>query len=251
MKNKIVAANTRFAFKLFRKLTKQEPDKNIFISPASVGIALAMTYNGAVGQTQAAMAIALELQEMSLLQVNKANAQLLKTLENLDDQVELAIANSLWAQQEFPFKRDFLQRTQDFYKAKVTNLDFSAADSLATINNWVSENTNGKIETILNKLNPQTILILINAIYFKGIWTNPFDKENTHNRVFTRLDGTPKQHPMMSLDETYHPYYRGDNFQAVSLPYGTGVSMYIFLPDQDSSLEAFHTNLNAENWRNG
>ncbi|MBD1935538.1 MULTISPECIES: serpin family protein [Cyanophyceae] len=249
MKNKIVAANTRFAFKLFGKLTKQEPDKNIFVSPASVGIALAMTYNGAVGQTQAAMAIALELQEMSLLQVNKANAQLLKTLENLDDQVELAIANSLWAQQEFPFKRDFLERTQDFYKAKVTNLDFSAADSLATINNWVSENTNGKIETILKKLNPQTILILINAIYFKGIWTNPFDKKNTHNRVFTLLYGTPKQHPMMSLDETDHRYYRGDNFQAVSLPYGTGrVSMYIFLPDQDSSLEAFHTNLNAENW---
>ncbi|MEP0856248.1 serpin family protein [Trichocoleus sp. DQ-U1] len=132
--NKLVAANTRFAFKLFRELTKQEPDKNIFVSPASIAIALSMTYNGSVGQTQAAMAIALELQEMSLQQVNEANLQLKQSLENLDNEVELAIANSLWAQQDVEFKRDFLKRTQEFYGAKVTNLDFSSSDALATIN---------------------------------------------------------------------------------------------------------------------
>ena len=248
VKNKLVAANTRFAFKLFRALTKQEPDKNIFISPASIAIALSMTYNGSVGQTQAAMAIALELQEMSLQQVNEANAQLRQALENLDNEVELAIANSLWAQQDVEFKRDFLQRTQEFYGAKVTSLDFSAAEALATINNWVSENTHGKIKTILQKLDPHTVLILINAIYFKGIWTSPFDKENTHDRVFTLLDGTQKPYPMMSQDGTYR-YYQGENFQAISLPYGSErLSMYIFLPEQDSSLEAFHKNLNAANW---
>ncbi|MBD1837006.1 serpin family protein [Coleofasciculus sp. FACHB-501] len=246
--NKLVAANTRFAFKLFRELTKQEPDKNIFVSPASIAIALSMTYNGSVGQTQAAMAIALELQEMSLQQVNEANLQLKQSLENLDNEVELAIANSLWAQQDVEFKRDFLQRTQEFYGAKVTNLDFSSSDALATINNWVSENTHGKIETILQKLDPQTVLILINAIYFKGIWASPFDKENTHDRAFTLLDGTQKQYPMMSQHRTYR-YYQGKNFQAVNLPYGSEqVSMYIFLPDQDSNLQAFHKNLNAENW---
>jgi serpin B len=248
VKNKLVAANTRFAFKLFRALTRQQPDKNIFISPASIAIALSMTYNGSVGQTQAAMAIALELQEMSLQQVNEANAQLRQALENLDNEVELAIANSLWANQDVEFKRDFLQRTQEFYGAKVTNLDFSATEALATINNWVSENTNGKIKTILNQLNPQTILILINAIYLKGIWTSPFDKENTHDRVFTLLDGTQKPYPMMSQGGTYR-YYQGENFQAISLPYRSErLSVYIFLPEQDSNLQAFHKNLNAANW---
>ncbi|MBD2742475.1 serpin family protein [Coleofasciculus sp. FACHB-1120] len=246
--NKLVAANTQFAFKLFRQLTKQEPDKNIFVSPASIAIALSMTYNGSVGQTQAGMAIALGLQEMSLPQVNEANSQLRQALENLDNEVELAIANSLWAQQDIQFNQDFLQRIQEFYDAKVTNLDFSNSDALTTINNWVNENTHGKIKTILSQLSPLAILILINAIYFKGIWTSPFDKEDTHDRVFTQLDGTQKQHPMMSQYETYR-YYQGDNFQAVSLPYGTGrVSMYIFLPDAGSSLEAFHKNLNVVNW---
>lgn len=248
VKNKLVAANTQFAFKLFRELTKQEPDKNIFVSPASIAIALSMTYNGSVGQTQAGMAIVLGLQEMSLPQVNEANSQLRQALENLDNEVELAIANSLWANQNVEFKRDFLQRIQEFYGAKVTNLDFSATEALATINNWVSENTNGKIKTILNQLGLSTILILINAIYFKGIWRSPFDKENTHERVFTLLDGTQKKYLMMSQFGTYR-YYQGENFQAISLPYGNErLSMYIFLPDQDSSLEAFHRNLNAANW---
>lgn len=241
-------ANNRFAFKLFRELRKQETSKNIFISPASVAIALAMTYNGSVGQTQAEMAIALELQELSLEQVNKRNAELRKSLLNLEEGIELAIANSLWADRDVTFKPDFLQRIQDFYKAKVANLDFSAPTSLQTINNWVSENTKGKIKTILNQLSPLTALILINAIYFKGKWTTPFDKENTCDRVFTLLDGTQKQHPMMFQSDTYR-YYQNENFQAVSLPYGKNrVSMYIFLPNPDSNIEEFHKNLNAENW---
>ncbi len=201
--NKLVAANTQFAFKLFRELTKQEPDKNIFVSPASIAIALSMTYNGSVGQTQAGMAIALELQEMSLPQVNEANLQLRQALENLDNEVELAIANSLWVRQDVEFKPDFLQRNQEFYAAQVTKLDFNSPNALATINNWVSENTNGKIQTILNKLDPLAILIIINAIYFKGIWTSSFDKENTHDRIFNLLDGTQKYHPMMSRFGTY------------------------------------------------
>lgn len=248
VKTTFIQANNRLAFKLFRELRKQETSNNIFISPTSVAIALAMTYNGSVGQTQAGMAIALELQELSLEQVNKRNAELRKSLLNLEEGIELAIANSLWAQQDVTFKPDFLQRINDFYKAKVANLDFSAPTTLATINNWVSENTKGKIKTILNQVSPLTALILINAIYFKGSWTNPFDKKHTRDRVFTLLDGTQKQHPMMGQRDTYR-YYRNEDFKAVSLPYGKNrVSMYIFLPNADSNIEEFHENFNAENW---
>ncbi|MBD1923280.1 serpin family protein [Microcoleus sp. FACHB-831] len=248
VKPTFIRANTRFAFKLFRELRKEETSKNVFISPASVAIALAMTYNGSVGQTQAEMAIALELQELSLEQINNGNAEVRKALGNLDEGIELAIANSLWAEQDVTFKPDFLQRINDFYKAKVANLNFSAPTSLATINNWVRENTKGKIKTILNQLSPDVALILINAIYFKGIWANPFDKKNTRGRVFTLFDGTQKQHPMMFQSSTYS-YYQNESFQAVSLPYGKNrVSMYIFLPNPESNIEEFHKNLNAENW---
>jgi serpin B len=248
VKSTFIRANNRFAFKLFRELSKQETNKNIFISTASVAIALAMTYNGSVGQTQAEMAIALELQELSLEQINKSNAELRKALGNLGEGIELAIANSLWAQEDVTFKPDFLQRIKDFYQAKVANLDFSAPTSLQTINNWVSENTRGKIKTILDRLSPAATLILINAIYFKGSWTDPFDTRNTRDRVFTLFDGTQKQHPMMFQSSTYR-YYQNESFQAVSLPYGKKrVSMYIFLPNADSNIEEFQENLNAENW---
>src|SRR6185295_12032323 len=100
-KNDIVAANTRFAFKLYREIAGHENGKNVFISPASIALALAMTYNGAAGETRHAMAAALELEGLSLEEVNRANAELVEALASLDPKVRLTIANSLWARQGF------------------------------------------------------------------------------------------------------------------------------------------------------
>src|SRR5262245_11470882 len=121
----LVTANTRFAFKLFAQLAQQERGKNIFISPASVFLALAMTYNGAAGETQRGMADALELSGMSLDQVNRAGAELLGSLRSIDPQVRLAIANSLWGRQGVDFDREFLRRCAEFYGAEVQTLDFA------------------------------------------------------------------------------------------------------------------------------
>lgn len=244
--SEVARANTKFGFKLFSEMLKQDSSKNIFISPTSVGIALAMTYNGASGETKQAMAKTLELQEINLQELNSANAAIIAALENTE--VELNIANSLWVKEEYPVKQNFLQKTQK-YKAKVTNLDFSDRNASTVINNWVSQSTQGKIKQIINNINSNDVLFLINAIYFKGKWTTQFDKNQTTNSPFYLATESQKQHPMMSQKGEYK-YYENEKFQAISLPYGQNekFSLYIFLPNKDSSLSAFSQDLNAENW---
>ena len=246
--SKLVTANTKFGFKLFSEVLKQDSSKNVFVSPSSVAIALAMTYNGASGSTQEAMAKALELQGMSLDTINSSNAALKTLLENIDPKVQLTVANSLWASQDTSFKPEFIQKTQDFYTAKITNLNFRNADAPNIINKWVQEKTRGKINKMVEKIDPSQVLFLINAIYFKGSWTNEFDKKQTADYPFQITSTEQKPYPMMSQTGKYK-YYENELFQAVSLPYGRDgkVSFYIFLPQQNS-LDAFYQNLNTENW---
>ncbi|RCJ21720.1 proteinase inhibitor I4 serpin [Nostoc sp. ATCC 43529] len=248
---KIVQSNNKFGFQLFSEVNKSDGgEKNIFLSPSSVAIALAMTYNGASGSTQQAMAKTLGLQGMNLSEINSAYTAVLKQLlDNADAKVQLKIANSLWANQEVKFQPDFLQRTEDFYQAKVSNLNFQDPTAINTINNWVKDNTAGKINKIVETIEPDQVLFLINAIYFKGNWTNEFDKNQTAEHSFYITSTKQKQHPMMSQEGDYR-YYENEQFQAVSLPYGKDgkVSFYIFLPKPNSNLKAFSQNLNVENW---
>ena len=247
--SKLVDANTKFGFKLFQEVLKQDSNKNVFISPTSIAIALSMTYNGASGKTQQAMANALEFQGMSLQDINQANEVLKATLEKADPDIQLSIANSLWARQGIPFKPEFMQKNQQFYGATVTDLDFAKPDAPNVINNWVKENTNGKIDQIVNQLKPDDVLFLINAIYFKGKWTKPFDKSQTDERPFYLSDGSHKPHPMMSQLGRYR-YYENEAFQAVSLPYGKGhLSLYVFLPKKNTNLDSFQQQLSLQNWQ--
>jgi serpin B len=246
----LIAANTRLSFKLFSQILKQQPDRNIFISPASVAFALSMTYNGAKGETQQAIAQTLELQGMKLEDVNQANAALRATLTNVDPKVQLSLANSLWVRKGEAFHPEFLQKNQNFYGAKVTDLDFSDPSTSSIINAWVKQTTNGKINQIVDakEIKPNTILFLIDAIYFKGLWTTKFDKTKTKELPFTLLNGTQKQHPIMFQHGQYQ-YYTNQLFQAVSLPYGQGrLSLYIFVPQKNVTLKTFYNNLKAENW---
>ena len=244
----VASANTRLGFKLLTDIQAREPGTNIFISPLSISIALTMTYNGAVGETQHAMARVLEIEALDLDTVNRSNAALRVSLENRGSEVQLSIANSIWGRQGVEFNPDFLNRNQEFFDAEITDLDFSAPKSPETINGWVETNTNGKIKDIVQRIDPRTLIMLINAIYFKGSWQEEFDKSKTRDGIFRLSDGSEKQVPMMFREGAY-TYYRGEKFEAASLPYGDGtVSMYIFLPDHDSNLDEFLGGLNAENW---
>ncbi|MEG4232962.1 serpin family protein [Microcoleus sp. Pol11C3] len=247
---RLVAANTKFGFKLFNTLSKQQPNKNIFISPTSVALALSMTYNGVSGETKQEMTKALELTKMSPKAINAANQNLQNSLQKNDPKVQVSIANALFVKQGFSLKPEFLQINQQYYQANISEIDFqSPQEALSIINNWVSQKTQGKIDKIVTKIKPDTLLFLINAIYFKGNWETPFDKSQTGNKTFYLTDSTSKQHPMMSQKGSYR-CYKTDTFQAVSLPYGQkgALSMYIFLPNSNTNLATFSQQLTPENW---
>lgn len=243
-----VAANTRFGFKLFAQLLEQNQGENLLISPTSVSIALSMTYNGASQTTQEAMRNTLEMQGMSLEEINQANQALLQAWMSSDPAVQMAIANSLWARTGIPFNPDFLKRTQEFYGAEVTDLDFGNPTAIDRINGWVNQQTQSKIEKIVDQINPNDILFLINAIYFKGKWTNPFNPDETIDRPFRQENGTTTQQPLMTQRGQFR-YLETEQFQAVRLPYGSERwQMAIFLPKPTSDLSRFTQSLNQTNW---
>jgi len=245
----LVAANTRFGFKLFSEVAAQSPGENVLVSPSSVAIALSMVYNGASGDTQRAIAEALQLEGLSLDDLNQANAALESVLEGADPKVKLAIANSLWSRKGVDFQPDFLAKNREFYNAEVTSLDFSQPNAPSVINDWVSRSTEGKIPTIVDRLNPEDVLFLVNAIYFKGAWSAPFDPSMTQTQPFYLPNGDRLDHPLMSQSGQF-VYAETDQFQAINLPYGNRrFSMVVFLPKPSSSLEAFQQTLTAENWQ--
>ncbi len=247
---RLVQANTEFAFNLLQALLEEAPGENLFISPASISLALAMTYNGAAGETAAAMEEVLRFQGMDMEEANAAFADLLTILQNPDPKVTLAIANSLWARQGVDFNDDFLQRNREYYQAEVAALDFSLADAADTINSWVEQHTEGKIKDLIEPpIDPLTVLFLINAIYFQADWAIPFDVNLTREIPFTLTDGSQKTQPVMFREGEFQ-YFDGEGFQAVGIPYGkTGrLSMYAFLPDAEETLEAFYGRLTPDAW---
>src|SRR5215510_6061193 len=243
---RLVAANNRFGFELFNQLQSKDRGKNVFYSPLSVALALSMAYNGADGETKEAMRRTLKTEGLSLDELNQANAALINSLRSSDPKVELSIANSLWARREVKFREDFLERNRQFFAAEVASLDFGAPSALGDINNWVSRNTKSKIPSIIDQINPDDVMFLINAVYFKGQWENKFKKGLTKNEPFYPLSGPQKEVPMMSQSGEYQ-YYRGDKFQAVRLFYGAkAASLDLFLPDNGSSIDDLLKGLSFE-----
>lgn len=240
---RLVHAYTDFGINLLGELARRSPRENVFVSPTSAAFALAMTYNGASGETAAQMARMLGIAGMTLDEANRANQEWITSLTNPGREVELSIANSVWIRQGFPVEPAFLQRNQSFYRAEVRQLDFNHPSAVGTINAWVSQSTRGKIPTIIDEIDPLDMLFLINALYFKADWTHQFDKRRTQPAPFRLLDGSMKNVPMMSQEKQF-PYFRGDGFSLVALPYGNGrFSMVLALPDANSDLASFYAKL--------
>ena len=247
--SRLVNATNAFGIQLYNKLATSNGTKNLFISPTSIEMALGMTYNGAVGSTQQAMAATLGVKDLTRDDFNKANAQLLTLLQSPDPKVELAIANSLWGRQGFTFATDFLQRNRDYFNATVRTLDFTQPTSAEQINTWVKDNTRGMIPKLVeHPAIKDALLVLINALYFKGKWTEPFDKALTKDGDFTLLNGARSTVPFMHHTGDFQ-YLETEQFQAVNLPYGDKyVSMYVFLPKTTSSLAEFSKSLSPDAW---
>ncbi len=239
----------RFGFDLYTILSDESRGENIFISPLSISLALTMTYNGATGKTASEMAEVLGVDGMELEDINISNGRLMAELGGEIEDVRLDIANSLWARDGFTFKKTFLEKTSSHYKAESRSLDFRSPSAKEIINGWVSEKTQGMIKELLDRIPSDAILYLINAIYFKGAWEKEFDPNLTREEDFHISDDRTKKVPMMRRSDKFL-YFEGADFKAVSLPYGDGrVSMHLFLPDDDSSLDKFHKSLDAVNWK--
>lgn len=241
-------AHNRFGFELFNQIAIADFGSNIFISPASAAFALAMLYNGAAGTTRAEMTQALQVSDLSLEEMNEANAALLASLNESDSSVELAVANSIWFRNTFQFRQDFLDRTGRFYKAEIAGLNFDAPGAADTINDWVKASTRGKIARIVDRISGADVMFLINAVYFKGMWSHPFRKEATTDRDFHLPNGTTVKAPMMQQTRSFQ-YLETEKFQAIRLPYGTGsFSMFLFLPADGYGLERFIAEAGRESW---
>jgi serine protease inhibitor len=241
-------AVNEFALELTVQLGRQDAGQNVFLSPANVAIALAMTANGARGETLQSMLSALNLNTLDLETVNSNFAALQALLVRDEPGATVAIANALWARAGVAFNADFLQRTQGFYDARIEALDFDQPDAPKTINEWVRRQTNDKIPAVVERIPEEIILLLMSAIYFNGKWETPFNPEFTQDRPFYLLNGTTKELPTMYRSDDFE-YLKGDGFQAVRLPYaGGGVRMVIILPDADRTLAQLTDQLSIENW---
>ncbi len=248
---KLVAATNDFGFSLYRELAKTDGSKNVFISPTSIELALAMAYNGARGDTQTEMAKAMGIGDMSLEALNIGNASLVKVLKNPDSKVHLSIANSIWLLQGSPLVDDFVRECAESYGAKVENILFNAPGSESIINRWADENTRGMIKEIVNHEDIEdAYLVLANAVYFEGEWTVPFLPYNTRDGDFRLMNGTKKRLPMMS-DGGDYAYVESSRLQAIKLPYGDkSVYSIIVLPKPGVELSALTTELTAKWWSN-
>jgi serine protease inhibitor len=246
---KVVSANTAFGFKLFGKIMANNLNRNVFLSPLSVAFALALAADGAAGDTREAMVRALELDGLGKEEVNRANAALRKALLEAGGEVDLTIGNSLWARKGAPLKADYVKRAQEYYGAEVRSLDFAAPKAASVLNDWVSKATRGKIPQAFKSISSDAVAILMNAVYFKGKWAEPFKKELTKDGPFYLPDGKIRTVPMMARGGRF-AYLKGEKFQAVSLPYGKGrFSLLLFLPDKSSSLPEFYRHLTGASWQ--
>jgi serpin B len=210
-----------------------------------------MTLNGAAGETQAAMEQTLEFTGMTTDDINQSYRSLIDLLTNLDRNVAFEIGNSIWYREGMAFEQSFIDVNKEFFDAVVRAINFNHREEAARImNSWVKEKTRGKISEIVkaDAIDANTVMFLINAIYFKGTWTFEFKKENTRDDVFTKLDGSQIPCKMMNMTGTLS-YVENDLFQAVDLPYGNQLfSMTIFLPKLPLDVNALLAELTQENW---
>ena len=251
-RDELAAGNSAFAFDLYQKLS-QEGDGNLFYSPYSISAALAMTYAGARGETEKEMADTLHFalpQERLHPAFNTLDITLTSQgEEESEDAFQLSIANALWGQEGYEFLPAFLDTLAEHYGAGLRTLDFVQETEKArqTINDWVAEQTEGKIEDLIPPgiLNPLVRLVLTNAIYFNGKWVLPFEANDTRDDAFHLLDGSTVQVPTMSQTETFR-YAEGDGYQAVELPYrDSNMSMVLLLPEE-GRFEAVEAALSAD-----
>lgn len=236
---KMLKSDQAFAFEFFANVFDEEAadkDENFMVSPLSLSMALAMTWNGADGDTKSAIQNTLKMNNYTDDELNGYYKKLKEALLQTDPSTKLSIANSIFTNKFVAIKPDFVRTNQSFYNATVQPVDFELPTTKDVINQWASDNTNGLIKEVIDKTNVYDLMYLLNAIYFKGIWTTKFDAGNTSQKPFTYENGTRKNVDMMQQTAQFN-YTADKTVQVVQLPYGNqSFSMLVLLPQEGKKL---------------
>jgi serpin B len=243
----LVISNNDFAFNLFR-LTRGETSS--VISPLSITFALGMLNNGAAGQTLEEINRTLGFGEAGGDAINAFCYKMLTESNTLDEKTKALIANTIFVNEGLGYRLQdgFIEKVNEFYNAQPQSRDFNDGQTMDVINQWASDHTEAMIQEVLHEetFNPLAVSYLLNAIYFKGEWTVPFDVANTKDEAF---GGGPVV-PMMHKPYTEFLYAENDLYQSVTLPYGIGsYNMRIFLPREGKTISDVLDQLNGSNWQ--
>lgn len=256
------AADVKFAVEMYRQL--RESDKNIFYSPISMMTALAMLQLGAKGNTEKQIEKVLQFNETTKKTTEKSAhchdeenvheqfQKLMTQLNKSNDAYDLKAANSIYGAKGFPFVQTFLEDIKEYYQANVESLDFehAAEESEKKINSWVESQTNGKIKDLFpnGSLNRSTIMVLVNAVYFKGQWNHKFDEKHTTEEKFWLNKNTSKPVQMMKQNIEFNFMFLEDvQAKIVEIPYkGKELSMIVLLPVEINGLKQLEEQLTAD-----
>ncbi|MBP6871502.1 MAG: serpin family protein [Bacteroidales bacterium] len=242
----VISASNRFGIDLFR-VTAGEENGNMMLSPLSASTALTMLLNGCQSETYNQIRDMLGYGELTTQEINETYNSLVGQLLAVDPEVKLSLANAVWYKQGFNVKQDFLSVMDSSFQAAIGALDFSQPSALETINNWAKDNTNGKIPKVLDEIDPDMVMFLMNALYFKGNWTYQFKESQTSDLPFTLKDGSITDVKMMRQMLPAR-YFYGNNALAVELPYGQqNFAMVIILPNEN--LDAYIVNFGEAGWQ--
>ena len=243
-----VENSNEFAWKFFKEVSKGEQE-DVFVSPLSVTYALGMLVNGALGDTQKEILEGLEFRSGKVDDINSLCHQLMIESPKLDKSTQLSMANAVVVNKKIQLQPTFQNVVKKQYDALVASKDFSSPATLSFINQWASDNTQGMVPKILERINPDGVSYLLNALYFKGIWYRQFDKKHTKKEAFTKADGTKSQVQMMHQKEQF---LIGENemYQTVVLPYGNGsYEMIVVLPREGKDLSSLLQTMDAKKWK--
>jgi len=242
----LVKGSADFSFRLFKETRS---DINQVLSPLSITYALGMLNNGAAGVTREEICQTLGFGETGADGINAFCRKMLTELPALDEQTNVMLSNAIFLNQPRYFLPDFLDIAHTYYDAETQTRDFKDGETMDVINQWASDHTLGMINQVLDidTFDPNAVSYLLNAVYFKGVWTLKFDKNETKDEVFNGK-GTV---PMMHMNK-YLPYKENDDYQALVLPYGNeAYCMTVLLPREDKSIDDVLATLNADTWLYG
>jgi serine protease inhibitor len=244
----VVRGSNAFAFRLLNEVLARDTTENTILSPLSASLALGMTANGARGETLDSMLAVLGFRGLDADELNRSAKGISDLILKLDPKVDMRVANSVWANEGFPFHESFFEAVRQWYDAEARTLPFADPATLGIINGWVQANTGGKIDKILDVIPPQAVMYLINALYFKGDWTYRFDPARTRPADFTTVAG--ERTAVKLMDQIAElPYAEVDGVQLVELPYASGgFAMTLVLPAPGQRIDDVARGLDAGRW---